>query len=318
MVFQNYALYPHMTVADNMGFALKIAGVNKTEIRKQGRGSREDPRPQRLPGPQAEGALRWSAPACRDGPGDRPGAAGLPHGRAAVEPGRQAPCLRPVPQIASLQRRLGITTVYVTHDQVEAMTMGDRVAVLKDGLLQQVDSPREHVRPPRKPLRRRLHRLPRDEPGRGPDHRRRREVRQQHRPGRPVTRCPRRRTSGDTTITVGVRPEHFEVVEHEDTATQDADQGQPRPALAVSVSVVEELGADGIRLRFGRGRAAITRSSSSASTAAGRPRRAASCTSCRAPVRSTSSPPRRASASAPDVAQQHRQQPRISFSRDTG
>ena len=71
MVFQNYALYPHMTVADNMGFALKIAGVNKAEIRKRGRGGREDPRPHRLPGPQAEGALRWSAPACRDGPRDR-------------------------------------------------------------------------------------------------------------------------------------------------------------------------------------------------------------------------------------------------------
>ena len=71
MVFQNYALYPHMTVADNMGFALKIAGVHEGRHPQEGRGRREDPRPHRLPGPQAEGALRWSAPACRDGPRDR-------------------------------------------------------------------------------------------------------------------------------------------------------------------------------------------------------------------------------------------------------
>jgi ABC-type sugar transport system ATPase subunit len=66
-------------------------------------------------------------------------------------------------QIASLQRRLATTTVYVTHDQVEAMTMGDRVAVLKDGLLQQVGHPARDVRPPGQRLRRRLHRLTRDE-----------------------------------------------------------------------------------------------------------------------------------------------------------
>ena len=69
-------------------------------------------------------------------------------------------------QIAALQRRLGVTTVYVTHDQVEAMTMGDRVAVLKDGILQQVDTPAEHVRQPEQRLRRRLHRLAGDEPAR--------------------------------------------------------------------------------------------------------------------------------------------------------
>ena len=69
-------------------------------------------------------------------------------------------------QIAALQRRLGVTTVYVTHDQVEAMTMGDRVAVLKDGCLQQVDTPAQAVRPPGQRVRRRLHRLAGDEPRR--------------------------------------------------------------------------------------------------------------------------------------------------------
>ena len=67
-------------------------------------------------------------------------------------------------QIAALQRRLGVTTVYVTHDQVEAMTMGDRVAVLKDGVLQQVDTPRRHVRQPGQRLRGRVHRLAGHEP----------------------------------------------------------------------------------------------------------------------------------------------------------
>ena len=81
-------------------------------------------------------------------------------------------------QIAALQRRLGITTVYVTHDQVEAMTMGHRVAVLKDGVLQQVDTPRALYDRPGQRLRRRLHRLARDEPVRAAGHRRRREVRE--------------------------------------------------------------------------------------------------------------------------------------------
>ena len=70
-------------------------------------------------------------------------------------------------QIASLQRRLGVTTVYVTHDQVEAMTMGDRVAVLDRGKLQQVDTPRSALHASGEHVRRRLHRLARDEPARG-------------------------------------------------------------------------------------------------------------------------------------------------------
>ncbi len=91
MVFQNYALYPHMSVADNMGFALKIAGTPKAEIRSARRGGSEDPRPDRVPGPQAEGPLRWPASARRHGPRHRASAPGVPHGRAAVEPRRQAP-----------------------------------------------------------------------------------------------------------------------------------------------------------------------------------------------------------------------------------
>ena len=69
-------------------------------------------------------------------------------------------------EIAGLQRELGVTTIYVTHDQVEAMTMGDRVAVMRKGELQQVDDPQTPLRPSRQPVRRRLHRQPGDEHGR--------------------------------------------------------------------------------------------------------------------------------------------------------
>ena len=166
MVFQNYALYPHMTVADNMGFALKIAGVDKGEIRKRVEEAAKILDLDALPRAQAEGPLRWPAPARRHGPRHR---ALSPQVFLMDEPLSNLDAKLRVQtrtQIASLQRRLGVTTVYVTHDQVEAMTMGDRVAVLKDGLLQQCDTPRAHVRPPEQRLRRRLHRLPRHEPAR--------------------------------------------------------------------------------------------------------------------------------------------------------
>ncbi|MDJ0321124.1 sn-glycerol-3-phosphate ABC transporter ATP-binding protein UgpC [Pseudarthrobacter sp. PS3-L1] len=141
MVFQNYALYPHMTVADNMGFALKIAGVSKEERAERVKEAARlldlepylDRKPKALSGGQRQRVAM---------------------GRAIVRNPQVFLMDEPLSnldaklrvqtrtQIASLTRRLGVTTVYVTHDQVEAMTMGDRVAVLKDGLLQQVDTPR--------------------------------------------------------------------------------------------------------------------------------------------------------------------------------
>src|ERR1700709_2089160 len=120
MVFQNYALYPHMTVAENMGFALKIAGVNKDE-----RAARVLEAAKLL---DLEPYLARKPKALSGGQRQR-----VAMGRATV----------PRPQIAALQRRLGVTTVYVTHDQTEALTMGDRIAVLKDGVLQQVGTPRD-------------------------------------------------------------------------------------------------------------------------------------------------------------------------------
>jgi multiple sugar transport system ATP-binding protein len=141
MVFQNYALYPHMTVAENMGFALKIAGVSKEE-----RAERVLEAAKLL---DLEPYLARKPKALSGGQRQR-----VAMGRAIVRQPQVFLMDEPLSnldaklrvqtrtQIASLQRRLGVTTVYVTHDQVEAMTMGDRVAVMRDGVLQQVDSPR--------------------------------------------------------------------------------------------------------------------------------------------------------------------------------
>jgi multiple sugar transport system ATP-binding protein len=142
MVFQNYALYPHMSVAENMGFALKIAGVPKDEIR-----TRVAEAAKIL---DLEQYLERKPKALSGGQRQR-----VAMGRAIVRNPQVFLMDEPLSnldaklrvqtrtQIASLQRRLGVTTVYVTHDQIEAMTMGDRVAVLKDGVLQQVGTPRE-------------------------------------------------------------------------------------------------------------------------------------------------------------------------------
>ncbi|MER7796243.1 sn-glycerol-3-phosphate ABC transporter ATP-binding protein UgpC [Microbacterium sp. NPDC096154] len=142
MVFQNYALYPHMTVAENMGFALKIAGVSKDE-----RAKRVLEAAKLL---DLEPFLGRKPKALSGGQRQR-----VAMGRAIVREPQVFLMDEPLSnldaklrvqtrtQIASLQRRLGVTTVYVTHDQTEALTMGDRIAVLKDGILQQVGTPRD-------------------------------------------------------------------------------------------------------------------------------------------------------------------------------
>ncbi|AEM88116.1 ABC transporter ATP-binding protein [Streptomyces violaceusniger] len=245
MVFQNYALYPHMSVAQNMGFALKIAGVNKTEIRQKVEDAAKildlteylERKPKALSGGQRQRVAM---------------------GRAIVREPQVFLMDEPLSnldaklrvqtrtQIASLQRRLGITTVYVTHDQVEAMTMGDRVAVLKDGLLQQVDSPRNmYDRPVNlfvagfigSPAMN-LVEVPITDGG--------------VKFGNSVVPVSREALSaaadkGDRTVTVGVRPEHFDLVEQNGGAAKALTKASDdAPAgLAVTVNVVEELGADG-------------------------------------------------------------------------
>lgn len=140
MVFQNYALYPHMTVAENMAFALRMQHVARNERQLRVNQAAE------LLGLRD---LLGRKPANLSG-GQRQRVA---MGRAIVRSPQVFLMDEPLSnldanlrvqtrtQISELQSRLGVTTVYVTHDQVEAMTMGDRVAVMKDGLLQQVDSP---------------------------------------------------------------------------------------------------------------------------------------------------------------------------------
>jgi multiple sugar transport system ATP-binding protein len=242
MVFQNYALYPHMTVAQNMGFALKIAGVNKAEIRAKVEEAAKildlteylDRKPKALSGGQRQRVAM---------------------GRAIVREPQVFLMDEPLSnldaklrvqtrtQIAGLQRRLGVTTVYVTHDQVEAMTMGDRVAVLKDGLLQQVDSPRNMYDKPANLFvagfigspAMNLVEVPITDGG--------------VKFGNSVVPVERAalveaQNQGDTHVVVGCRPEHFDIVEN--TGTDLAkDDPTAVAGLAVTVNVVEELGADG-------------------------------------------------------------------------
>jgi multiple sugar transport system ATP-binding protein len=141
MVFQNYALYPHMSVAENMGFALKLKGVSKEERATKVRAAAKlldleaflDRKPKALSGGQRQrvamgrAIVREPSVFLMDEP--------LSNLDAKLRVETRA-------NIAALQARLGTTTLYVTHDQVEAMTMGHRVALLKDGRLQQVDTPR--------------------------------------------------------------------------------------------------------------------------------------------------------------------------------
>ena len=140
MVFQNYALYPHMNVYENMAFGLKLRKVPREEIKRRvdiaaemlGIDMLMERRPKELSGGQRQrvavgrAIVREPAVFLMDEP--------LSNLDAKLRVQTRA-------ELIKLHRRLGITTVYVTHDQVEAMTMGDRIAVMKDGLLQQLDTP---------------------------------------------------------------------------------------------------------------------------------------------------------------------------------
>ncbi len=163
MVFQNYALYPHMTVAENMGFALKIRGQSKAEIAKKvGEAAAIlrlteylDRRPKALSGGQRQRVAMGRA------------IVRSPQAFLMDEPLSNLDAQLRVEmrlEIARIQRLLGVATVYVTHDQIEAMTMGDRVAVMRGGKLQQCDTPQDLYDHPAERLRRRLHGFAADEP----------------------------------------------------------------------------------------------------------------------------------------------------------
>ena len=187
MVFQNYALYPHMTVRDNMGFALKLRKAPQEEIKR-----RVDEAAKTL---ELEQHLERKPANLSGGQRQR-----VAMGRAIVREPKAFLMDEPLSNldaklrvemravVSRLQQRLETTTVYVTHDQTEAMTLGDRVAVMRAGILQQVDSPRQLYDDPREHLRRGLHRLAGDELLRGRD-------RGQHDPHADGRRAARRRAA---------------------------------------------------------------------------------------------------------------------------
>jgi multiple sugar transport system ATP-binding protein len=230
MVFQSYALYPHMSVAKNMDYALRVARLPKEERRRRVARAAEmldlveylDRKPAALSGGQRQRVAM---------------------GRAIVREPQVFLMDEPLSnldaklrvqtrtQIADLQRRLGTTTVYVTHDQVEAMTMGNRVAVLRDGILQQVDTPRAVYAQPANvfvagfvgspPMN--LLDAPLD--GHATASLGAAEVALSHETAAAV------RAAGVGRVVLGVRPEQWRQVGSED-------------GLPVEVRIVEELGAD--------------------------------------------------------------------------
>jgi multiple sugar transport system ATP-binding protein len=231
MVFQSYALYPHMSVADNMGFALKIAGMNKGEIRKRIEEAAKildltpylDRKPKALSGGQRQRVAMGRA-IVRE-----------PQAFLMDEPLSNLDAKLRVQtrtQIAALQRRLGITTVYVTHDQVEAMTMGDRVAVLKDGLLAQCDTPLNLYQRPDNVFVAGFIGSPgmniADFTVDGTD-----AVHGEARVKLPTATVSALNEEGIDTVVVGFRPEDLEIVSNTESG-----------AFPVDVAVVEELGSD--------------------------------------------------------------------------
>ncbi len=226
MVFQNYALYPHMSVADNMAFSLKMAKMKESERKERVAEAARilnlteylDRKPKALSGGQRQrvamgrAIVRKPQVFCMDEP--------LSNLDAKMR-------VQTRTDIAKLQQDLGVTTVYVTHDQVEAMTMGDRVAVMKDGYLQQVDTPLNlYDRPVNlfvagfigSPQMNLISAIPVEGKAKIGDYL------------VPVDEVAAKKMKGE--VVVGVRPEAWRVVGAEDGG------------LPVTVTVVEELGAD--------------------------------------------------------------------------
>jgi multiple sugar transport system ATP-binding protein len=142
MVFQNYALYPHMSVRDNMGFALRLAGTDKEDINKRVEEAARildlephlDRKPSQLSGGQRQRVAMGRA-IVRD-----PAAFLMDEPLSNLDAKLRVQMRT---EVSRLQQRLGTTTIYVTHDQTEALTLGDRVAVMRSGVLQQVGQPME-------------------------------------------------------------------------------------------------------------------------------------------------------------------------------
>jgi multiple sugar transport system ATP-binding protein len=237
MVFQSYALYPHMTVRENMGFGLKLARVDRAEIDRKVNQAAElleltellDRKPANLSGGQRQrvamgrAIVRSPQAFLMDEPLSNLDAKLLVQMRTTV---------------ARLQNQLGTTTVYVTHDQTEAMTLGDRVAVMRAGVIQQVDTPEELYERPRNlfvagfigsPAMNFL-------PGTLEDGRLRTALGDIALPAE--VRAKVQQAGAGRDLILGIRPEHFE-----DAALMDGKRAEGLTFPAV-VDVLESLGAD--------------------------------------------------------------------------
>ena len=237
MVFQSYALYPHMTVRENMGFGLKLARVDRAEIDRKVDQVAElleltellDRKPANLSGGQRQRVAMGRA-IVRN-----------PQAFLMDEPLSNLDAKLRVQMrttVARLQNQLGTTTVYVTHDQTEAMTLGDRVAVMRAGVIQQVDTPEELYERPRNlfvagfigsPAMNFL-------PGTLEDGRLRTALGDIALPAE--VRAKVQQAGAGRDLILGIRPEHFE-----DAALMDGKRAEGLTFPAV-VDVLESLGAD--------------------------------------------------------------------------
>jgi multiple sugar transport system ATP-binding protein len=229
MVFQSYALYPHMTVRENLGYGLKVRRAPKAEARQRvaevaellGLEELLERKPAQLSGGQRQrvamgrAIVRQPRAFLMDEP--------LSNLDAKLRVGMRA-------SLAQLHARLGVTTVYVTHDQTEAMTLGQRVAVLRDGAVVQVDRPQELYARPRDvfvaafigaPSMNLVEATVEDDAVRFGQY--------------SLPLDPSSRPAGGEHVVLGLRPEAF-------ADTAGAPDGHPR--IEVGVEVVEELGAD--------------------------------------------------------------------------
>ncbi|KGE76983.1 sn-glycerol-3-phosphate import ATP-binding protein UgpC [Halomonas salina] len=235
MVFQNYALYPHMSVADNMAYALKNRGIPKAERRRKveetarliGLEDLLDRRPKQLSGGQRQRVAM---------------------GRAIVREPRVFLFDEPLSnldaklrvqmrlEIRRLQKRLGVTAVYVTHDQVEAMTLADRLVVMNGGRIEQVGTPMHlYERPASRFVAGFIGSPAMNFLGARLDARRAGDTLTLPCGTRLAAPLPASATAGEAPVCLGIRPEHLTVVPEVDVIDGD---------LSVRVELVEPLGAD--------------------------------------------------------------------------
>jgi len=238
MVFQNYALYPHMTVRDNMGFALKLAKADKSEIDEKVREAARildleqhlERKPANLSGGQRQRVAMGRA-IVRD-----------PKAFLMDEPLSNLDAKLRVQmrtEVARIQKQLGTTMVYVTHDQTEAMTLGDRVAVMRAGIIQQVDTPANLYENPQNLFVAGFIGSPSMNflPGRLEGDVVKTPIGEVRLPDQ-VRSNLQREGDGSRDVIVGMRPEHFE------DAAVEQEEHPDRMKFRTKVDVVESMGSE--------------------------------------------------------------------------